>query len=169
MAKLRPHYRDRYFELEIENDTILHIIRLRIKSMSATSGPPIGPVLGQYAIPISKFCSEFNERTTIFHEGVEVFVTLYHYADGTFSFDLYTPVTSICLRRAAGLLRGYGVQPTRLRGLITPYMLFEAVSYRISHSGGLTYLTGLSAITQGIGTARSMGLLITNATDLLDD
>lgn len=164
MAKLRPDYRDRYFDLEIENDTILHIIRLRIRSMSATSGPPIGPVLGQYAIPISKFCSDFNERSTLFNDGVDVFVTLFHYADGTYSFDMFTAVTSICLKRAAGLSRGYGSQPLRLRGIITPYLLFEAVSYKISHSGGLKYITGETAVSQGVGTALSMGLLITNST-----
>jgi hypothetical protein len=73
-SKLRPDFREQYVALDIENDTVIHIIRLRIKSMSATSGPPIGPVLGQYAIPISKFCSEFNERTKVYNENVEVFV-----------------------------------------------------------------------------------------------
>lgn len=164
MAKLKPDYRDRYVELEIENDTILHIIRLRIKSMSATSGPPIGPVLGQFAIPISKFCSDFNERSTLYNDGVDVFVTLFHYADGSYSFDMYTAVTSVCLKRAAGISSGYGSQPVRLRGLITPYLLFEAVSYKISHSGGLKYITAETALSQGVGTANSMGLLITNAT-----
>lgn len=164
MAKLRPDYRDRYVDLEIENDTILHIIRLRIKSMSATSGPPIGPVLGQYGISISKFCSDFNERSTLYNEGVDVFVTLFHYADGSYSFDFYTVVTSLCLKRAAGISRGYGRQPTRLRGIITPYLIFEAVSYRVSHIGGTQYITGQTALSQGIGTARSMGLLITNST-----
>ena len=166
MAKLRPDYRDRYVELEIENDTILHIIRLRIKSMSATSGPPIGPVLGQYAIPISKFCSDFNERSTLFNEGVYVFVTLFHYADGSYSFDLHTAVTSLCIKRAVGLLKGYGKQPIRLRGIITPYLLFEAVSYRVSHCGGLKYIAVENVISQGVGTAKSLGLLISNATKL---
>lgn len=165
MAKLRPDYRDRYVELEIENDTILHIIRLRIRSMSATSGPPIGPVLGQYAIPIAKFCTDFNERSALFSEGVYVFVTLFHYADNSYTFTMSTAVTSICLMKAAGISSGYGTQPVRLRGIITPYLLFEAVSYRLSHCGGLKYIAAETAILQGIGTARSLGLLISNATE----
>ncbi len=164
MAKLRPDYRDRYVGLEIENDTILHIIRLRIKSMSATSGPPIGPVLGQYAIPISKFCTDYNERSALYNAGVDVFVTLFHYADGSYDFNMSTATTSSCIKFAAGIDAGYGTQPLRIRGLITPYLLYEAVAYRLYHNSGAKYLTIKNAISQGVGTARSMGLLISNAT-----
>jgi large subunit ribosomal protein L11 len=164
MAKLRPNYRDRYVDLNTENETILHIIRLRIKSMSATSGPPIGPVLGQYAIPISKFCSEFNEKSSIYNEGVDVFVTLHHFSDGSFDFEMFTAVTSYCLKRATGIAVGYGSRSTRIRGLITPYLLFEAVAYRLSHIGGPKYLTIRNAVSQGVGTALSIGLLISNST-----
>jgi len=94
---------------------IYQIVRLRIKSGSATSGPPIGPVLGQYAIPISKFCTEFNDRTVeFFKSGTVVFVTLYYYVDGSYSFDLRAPILSICLRTAARIDKGIGKPTGRL-------------------------------------------------------
>jgi large subunit ribosomal protein L11 len=133
---------------------------MRIKSMSATSGPPIGPVLGQYAIPISKFCAEFNERTTMYNEGVDVFVTLYHFADGTYSFDLYAPVSGTCFKRAAGIERSIGRKKRIRNGLLTPYMFFEAVMYKCVHDGGLGERTLESLMSQHMGTIHSIGMVI---------
>jgi large subunit ribosomal protein L11 len=164
-SKLRPDFREQYVALDIENDTVIHIIRLRIKSMSATSGPPIGPVLGQYAIPISKFCSEFNERTKVYNENVEVFVTLYHFADGNYMFELSSPVSSMCFKRAAGIKRGYGLQMKMGGGFITPYMFFEAVKYKAWHEGGFGEHSISSTVSKGLGSLRSIGINIA----LLDD
>lgn len=160
LSKLRPDFREQYVALEIENETVIHIIRLRIKSMSATSGPPIGPVLGQYAIPISKFCSEFNERTKVYNEGVEVFVTLYHFADGNYMFDLSTPVSSMCFKRAAGIKRGFGKQMKMGGGFLTPYMFFEAVLYKALHDGGFGENAIHSTVSKGLGSLRSIGINI---------
>jgi large subunit ribosomal protein L11 len=133
---------------------------MRIKSMSATSGPPIGPVLGQYAIPISKFCAEFNERTTIYNDGVEVFVTPYHYADGSYSFELYSPVSSTCFKRAATIDRCIGRKKRLGSGIITPYMFYEAVMYKCLHDGGLGERTSSNVTSQNMGTIYSMGMVI---------
>jgi ribosomal protein L11 len=151
---------------------IQQIVRLRIKSGSATSGPPIGPVLGQYAIPISKFCTEFNERTqAIFVKNVEVFVTLFYLCDGTYSFDLAIPISSVCFRRAARIQKGSGsaygrnavnsvhLLSTRLRGVLTPYMLFEAIMYRTSLHGGIGNYALRAVFAKGSGTMRSMGII----------
>ena len=158
LSKLRPDFREQYVALEVENETIIHIIRLRIKSMSATSGPPIGPVLGQYAIPISKFCSEFNERTKVYNSDVDVFVTLYHFADGTYMFDLSTPVCSMCFKRAAGINRGFGKQMKIGGGFVTPYMFFEAVLYKVVHGGGFGEHGIQSTVSKGLGSLRSIGI-----------
>jgi large subunit ribosomal protein L11 len=157
-AKLRTDYRENYLHEEVQNDTILHILRMRIKSISATSGPPIGPVLGQYGIPISKFCSEFNERTQIYNGYVHVFVTLYHYADGNFSFDIFAPTSSIFLRRAAQLNRCCGTQLRMRGGLLTPYLFYEAVVYKFMHTEESEIISFYSRLRSGLGTLRSMGI-----------
>lgn len=134
-AKLRPDFREQHYVEADKKDDIEHIIRMRIKSKSATSGPPIGPVLGQYAIPISQFCTEFNERSGAYYNNdVDIFVTLYQYMDGTFSFDMFAPVTITCFRRAACQF----VKKPR-RASITPQMLFEAIVYRYSHADEYLY------------------------------
>jgi large subunit ribosomal protein L11 len=132
--------------------------------MSATSGPPIGPVLGQYAIPISKFCSEFNERTKLFNDGVEIFVTIFHYADGHYTFELATPISSMCFKRAAGIMRGYGKNLKMGSGVITPYMIFESVIYKSIRSGGFGDYTMYNLLSKGLGTVRSIGFSINNST-----
>jgi large subunit ribosomal protein L11 len=112
MAKLRMSHFKLYSSVEETPGQINQIVRLRIKSGSATSGPPIGPVLGQYAIPISKFCTEFNDRTSeFFKSGVELFVTLYYLEDGSYNFDVGIPISSICIRRAVRIARTTG-KPT---------------------------------------------------------
>lgn len=136
MAKLRLDYFDNYRSEQEMPGQIQQIVRLRIKSGAATSGPPIGPVLGQYAIPISKFCTEFNDRTLdFFTAGVEVFVTLFYLVDGSYIFELASPISSICFRRAVGIKKGSSHAGSRRRphvraGIITPYMLFEAIIYK---------------------------------------
>jgi large subunit ribosomal protein L11 len=128
--------------------------------MSATSGPPIGPVLGQYAIPISAFCADFNERSRRYNEGVYVFVTLYNYADGSYDFDMYVHVSSMLIKRAACLTRGFGVLGSHKRGaLITAYQLFEAVGAKCAIDGYTDYyFSGESFFASGVGTAKAMGL-----------
>lgn len=160
LARLRPDIREQFVEDEINDNTVVHILRMRIKSMSATSGPPIGPVLGQYAIPISKFCTEFNDRSSIYNEGVDVFVTLYHYYDGTYSFDLYAPVSATCFKRAAGIHRSFGDKQTLWNGILTPYMFLEAVMYKCLHDGGLGERSMHSVLSQNLGTLRSIGMTI---------
>lgn len=156
LAKLRPAINSRYQADEIENETVIHVIRLRITSMSATSGPPIGPVLGQYGIPISKFCTESNERSTLYNSNVTLFVTLYHYADGNFAFDSYSPVTSMCFKRAACIDRCYNKKLDIKGGSLTPFMFFEAVMYKVQHNKKETINNYLEYLKHGLGTLRSM-------------
>jgi large subunit ribosomal protein L11 len=114
MVKLRMSHFTPYRTDEETPGQIQQIVRLRIKSGSATSGPPIGPVLGQYAIPISKFCTEFNERTLeFFKSGVEVFVTLHYLVDGSYCFTILLPITSICFSRAVRITQSTGVPSGR--------------------------------------------------------
>jgi len=142
MAKLRISHFKPYSNVEEIPGQIQQIVRLRIKSGSATSGPPIGPVLGQYAIPISKFCTEFNDRTMeFFKDGVAVFVTLYYLTDGSYNFDVGIPISSICLRRAVCItrttghpvgrqIRSWRCRSWRVTGVMSQYMLYEVLLYR---------------------------------------
>lgn len=158
--KVQPY---NFFKTDsITKDKIKSILRMRIKSMSATSGPPIGPVLGQFGIPISKFCSEFNERSNVFNEGVYVFVTLYLFHDGHYSFDMSVTFSSLLFKRAANLDKGSGlpgIPPHKCKGVITPYLLFEAILYKAQQNDDLFGPHSVKACClRGVGTLRSLGI-----------
>lgn len=171
MVKLRMSYFKPYRTEEETPGQIQQIVRLRIKSGSATSGPPIGPVLGQYAIPISKFCTEFNERTLdFFKSGVSVFVTLYYLVDGSYTFTIALPINSICLCRAARILKSTGsaagrhdwplrIMNWRRFGVLSQYMLYEIVRYRTMLGGTPSNYTMRNTLYKCVGTVRSVGII----------
>ena len=96
----------------------------------------------------------------MYNEGVDVFVTLYHFADGTYSFDMYAPVIGTCFKRAAGIERSLGRKQCVGNGVLTPYMFFEAVMYKCVHDGGLGSRTLASIMSQHMGTINSIGMNI---------
>lgn len=158
--KLHPSF---FLKKEIvTKDKIKSILKMRIKSMSATSGPPIGPVLGQFGIPISKFCTEFNERSSIFQDGVYVFVTLLLYFDGHYTFDMSVTFSSLLFKRASGINKGSGSSglfPYRGKGIITPYLLFEALLYKAQQGDNMFGSNSVkSCCLKGFGTVRSIGI-----------
>ena len=171
MTKLRISHFKVYSSVEEMPGQIQQIVRLRIKSGAATSGPPIGPVLGQYAIPISKFCTEFNDRTIeLFKRDVDVFVTIFYLVDGSYNFDIGIPISSICLRIAARIKRTTGkpigrqVRTNRCRrwaayGVISQYMLFELIMYRDYWSDCIGNNTIQSLYNKYVGTLHSVGLI----------
>lgn len=132
-----------------DHDTYLKaIVYLRIKSKSATSGPPIGPILGQCGIVAAPFCKDFNERTKIFKSNIILFINLYLFVTGDYIFDINLPTTSFFLKRAVKLKKGYKKpgyiysdiqelkKPNCLRSFryITPYVLYEIFLYKMSYN-----------------------------------
>lgn len=126
---------------------IRSVLYLQVKSKNATSGPPIGPALGQCGIPAAPFCKEFNERTLIFKSDVVLFVTLYLFISGEYNFDIRLPSTSFFLMRAVNLKKGCSkpgfffsessiLKCRRFFGryrYITPYILYEIFLYKAIH------------------------------------
>lgn len=151
------------------------VVYLQIKANNATSGPPIGPALGQCGIPAAPFCKEFNDRTLIFKSNVILFVTLYLHITGEYNFDIKLPSTSFFLMRAVKMRKGLkkpgflysDIQEVKNRRVflrfkyITPYLIYELFLYRVTHYGlSLTY--GYSFCRKALGTLRSIGILVFN-------
>lgn len=152
-----------------------NIIYLRIKAQSATSGPPIGPALGQCGIPAAPFCKEFNERTTILKPNCVVCVKLFIYRTGEYSFDIELPSTSLMLMKTVKIKKGLSKpgyicsdlqeykKPNALKRFryLTPYMLYEVFIYKSKHFGYSSNY-GYSFCRKMLGTLRSIGILIVN-------
>lgn len=165
------------FEFKIQGPKpyLKHIIFLRIKAQNATSGPPIGPALGQCGIPAAPFCKEFNERTSIFKHKSIVAVTLYIYITGEYTFDIEIPSTSFLVMKASHLRKGLGrpgflfsdIQEFKKPYVVkrfkylTPYIIYEIFLYKSKYYGySLTY--GYSYCRKMLGTIKSIGILLVN-------
>lgn len=73
-----------------------------IKSGNASTGPPLGPILGQRGIPIAKFASEFNDKTKDMIHGIPIPTKIT--IDGKkYKIELSSPDSEYLLRQAAGI------------------------------------------------------------------
>lgn len=158
-------------KIKKNKNVLKKIIYLKLKSMSATSGPPIGPVLGQCGIPAGPFCKEFNERSEIFNSEVLLFVTIKLLITNEYIFDIELPNLSFFLHKSVFLVKGKSIPghifnsfknihtKTRFYKIITPYILYEILLYRYLKYG---LYVSKSIFKQSLGTLRSIGLFITN-------
>ena len=123
-----------------------NIIYLILPSKTASSGPPIGPILGQYGIPAGPFCKDFNERSKIFNDNVFVRVRISLFINGEYNFDILLPSDFYFIKVASEINKGanrpgYLLSDTLLLKIVnsskkpkqkyvTPYMIYEYVSYK---------------------------------------
>ena len=166
------------FEFKIQGPRSLlkSIVYLQIKAQNATSGPPIGPALGQCGIPSAPFCKDFNDRSSIYYSNVNVFVTLFLYRTGEYTFDLKLPSLSFLLMRAVKMKKGLSKpgfifsdkqEKRSLRSyvkrfkVITAAMLYEIFSYK-SFYLGYSFTYGYSFCRKALGTCKSIGVYIYN-------
>ena len=132
------------------------IVRLQIQAGKANPAPPIGPALAGHGINIMAFCKDYNARTSNkIGEVIPAEITIY--TDGSFTFILKTPPTSILLSKAAGVEKGSD-QPNRNKvGKVTRAQVKEIAQIKLKDMNAID-LEG--AIHQVEGTARNMGITI---------
>lgn len=88
---------------DVKNILYLHVI-----ARQASATPPLGPTLGQFGIPIIKFCDQFNLASYKFRRNTKLSVVLYQTYDNDFHFDITLPMTSILLKKVGKLYKGSG-------------------------------------------------------------
>ncbi len=132
------------------------IIKLQINAAKATASPPVGPALGQHGVNIAAFIKEFNARTKD-QEGYKIPVVITVYADRSFTFITKTPPTPLLVLKAAGLQSGSGVPNKNKVGKLTMAQVTEIAKTKLPD---LNCATLESAITQVMGTCRSMGVTV---------
>lgn len=160
-----------YYKVKRSKDILKKILYLKVKSMSATSGPPIGPVLGQCGIPAGPFCKDFNERSEIFNNNVLLFVTIKLMITNEYIFDIELPNMSFFFKRAVYLTKGRSkpgyifnseIKFNRYKKtsykVITPFILYEILLYKYIKYG-YGYLNK-NSLKKNLGTLNSIGIFI---------
>ena len=132
-------------------------IKLQIPAGKANPAPPVGPALGQQGVNIMEFCKQFNAKTQSLGDTIiPVIITVY--SDRSFSFITKTPPVTILLKKAIKLESG-SKNPAREKvGKVSMKQIEEIAKIKLPD---LNCLTVESAVSQIVGSARSMGLEVT--------
>jgi len=90
---------------DVKNVIHSNVIKSTIKAGGATTGPPLGPILGQRGLPLTKFVEEFNDLTKNIKPGIPL-PTRIHIDGKKFSIEIFEPEQSYLIRQAAGIKKG---------------------------------------------------------------
>ena len=134
------------------------VVKLNIAAGKANPAPPIGPALAQHGINLMAFCKEYNARTASM-AGQVIPAEISIYSDNSFTFVLRTPPTPDLLRKAAGIEKGSSTPNKQKVAKISRKQLREIAEVKMKD---LNSFSIESAMEQIAGTARSMGIDITN-------
>ena len=151
------------------------VLKLEIIAGQAVTGPPLGPVLGQFKIPMMEFCKDFNDRTKHFRQGILLKVLIVIYSDNTYNYIVRLSSMANCMKSILGLtsLNGcpgsfYIETSTKSEevlhsnvGVITPQLVYEVTllynsiiyNYKAMVDVRMLYRTVLA-------TLRSMGIFV---------
>jgi len=134
------------------------IVRLQLNAGKANPAPPVGPALAGHGINIMAFCKEYNARTANrVGEVIPAEITIY--TDGSFTFILKSPPSSVLLKKAAGIEKG-SAEPNRSKvGKVTRAQVREIAEIKLKDTNAVNLD---DAIKQVEGTARNMGIQITD-------
>ena len=136
---------------------VTHVVKLQIEAGKANPAPPVGPALGPTGINIMAFCKEFNEKTAkdagmIFPEVLTV------YQDKSFEFIIKTPPAAVLLKKAAGIPSGSAKPHKEKVAKVTLAQVEEIAKTKMQDLNAASLESAVSMIK---GTARSMGIVVT--------
>jgi len=132
-------------------------IKLQIPAGKANPAPPVGPALGQHGVNIMDFCKQFNAKTQKMDDTV-VPVIIDVFQDRSFTFVTKTPPVSVLLKKAAGIASGSKMPQKDKVGKISMDKIHKIAQTKLPDLNGLELK---AAVSQVVGTAKSMGLEVT--------
>jgi large subunit ribosomal protein L11 len=130
------------------------LVKLQIPGGKANPSPPVGPALGQHGVNIMEFCKAFNARTQTAN-GMIIPVVISIFQDRSFTFITKTPPVAVLIKQAAKIVKGSGVPNKQKVGTVTKAQCTEIAKTKIPD---LNTINLDSAVSQVMGTARSMGV-----------
>ena len=132
-------------------------VRLQLHPGSATPAPPVGSALGPHGINIMEFCKAFNEKTKTFPKDLVYSVVVDIYSDKSFTFKIKTPLTSVLLKKKAGIEKGASEPGRQVVAKLKRKDLEEIAQMKLSDLNTKDITKAIKIIE---GTARSMGIEI---------
>ena len=136
---------------------VTHVVKLQIEAGKANPAPPVGPALGPTGINIMQFCKEYNEKTAK-DAGMIFPVVLTVYQDKTFEFIIKTPPAAVLLKKAAGITSGSAKPHKDKVAKVTLAQVEEIAKTKMQDLNAASLESAVSMIK---GTARSMGIVVT--------
>jgi large subunit ribosomal protein L11 len=135
---------------------IMAMVKLQVPGGQASPAPPVGPALGQHAVNIGQFVSQFNDRTKN-AMGMIIPVEISIYKDRTFTFITKSPPAAILLKRAAGVAKGSPNAFLEKVGKVTKEQVEEIARTKMNDLNARNVEAAMRIIE---GTARSVGIEI---------
>lgn len=132
------------------------VIRLHLTAGKANPAPPVGPALAGHGINIMAFCKEYNARTQN-RLGEVLPAEISVYSDGSFTFILKSPPTSILLKKAAGVEKGSDVPNRTKVGKVTRSQVRDIAEIKFKDMNAVDMDDAMRQIE---GTARNMGIQV---------
>ena len=137
---------------------VVGYIKLQITGGKATPAPPVGPALGQHGVNIAQFTKEFNERTKN-DMGITIPVVITVYSDRSFTFVTKTPPVVTLLKMACSVDKGSGVPQKDKVAKISRDEIRKIAEKKMPDLNTSSIESAMSMIA---GTARSMGIVVTD-------
>ena len=133
------------------------VIKLQIPAGKASPAPPVGPALGGTGVNIMQFVKEFNDRTANLG-GVKIPVVLTVYKDKSFEFITKEPPMAVLIKKAAKIEKASGKPNREKVAKITKAQVEEIAKKKMPDLNAASLESAMSMVA---GTARSMGVVIT--------
>jgi large subunit ribosomal protein L11 len=143
----------------IQNKNIFRELLTVLPAGAATTGPPLGPLLGQFGVNTASFCKQFNDATSIFTLTIKgklilLTVKIIIYDDKSMGFVIYKPHTTFLIKQ---LRKPFIIGETNFY-TITLTNLLKVVQFKFNPPNNSIDLFRLCKVV--FGTALSMKTLV---------
>ena len=132
------------------------VVKLNLPAGEANPGPPAGPVLGQYGVPIMDFINKYNEKTKD-QKGNVIPAVITVYEDRSFDFITKLPPVSEMIKKKLKLEKGAKETKRETVGKLAKADLKAIAKEKIGDLNTDDLQAAMKIIE---GTAKSMGVEI---------
>jgi large subunit ribosomal protein L11 len=137
---------------------VMGTFKLQLNAADATMAPPVGPAFGQRGLNGMEFVKQFNAKTTK-QKGTILPVVVTFFSDKSFTFIVKSPPAPVLLIKESKVKKG-SAEPHKVKvGSVTRAQLEEIAKIKMEDLNADSMESAVSMIA---GTARSMGITVTD-------